>query len=1022
VKIKISTPKRAIHLWIVIALVSSLFSIVTTSAQATPLPTTVNCDGGGTFSISGTEVTETSTDSNNSSTCAGAVVIPDGVTSIGYTAFSGSPATSLVLPDSVTEIGTGAFQFMTNLTEIDFGNGVETIGDYAFWGNTAITSITIPNSVVSIGEQAFKDNKSLTSLTLNTGLETIGNGAFEGCKSLNTLQIPNSVTSIGQSPFSGASSLASVNVPDGVTSIDGNFTSGARSLQSIHIGSGLTTMSESMFYYLKKLREITVSVNNGAYSADSGGVLFNKDKSRLIQYPQGKTSTAYVIPSSVTVVRAYAFENVANLVSIEIPESVTALGESPFYGALSLQAVNVSETNLNYNSDSGSGVLLDKLKTTVILYPPARPNPTYEIPSTVTTLQDDAFANLSRLRTLRIPASVTSLTTLPFVFQSASSLRAFVVDDGNPNFASIDGVLTDNLREQLIRYPISKLGSSYTFPVSIEGIQGYAFARAKNLTSLVIPNTVTSIAEGSFSAMPALTSVTIGDGVLRIETHTFQNSLALESVSIGNSVTTIDQLAFQGLTSLTSVSIGNSVQTIGIQAFAGTSLNNLVIPDNVQSISSYAFQTIPTLTSVSIGSGVTSIGDGAFRYNQLLRTVILRSCDSVIQNLNVSDIFSNSPNVQFVYSGSVNPCTLSGGITTNSEVTPSGILSIPEIRFPNTPYGSSSTKTVTIRNSGTAALGPINPIGLNSSFLQDFTYVTTCGNQSLAVNATCQITVTFTPVEENIFEYLTIGYLEWPGYPGGQPIKQTLIGSIPSANSIATYSVSSFAGDNGSVSQIGEGSITEGSNATITITPDSGYEIATVTVDSTSIALSSLTTVTGQTKSYTFLSVFEDHTVEATFRAITLSRPVTTSPSRVTGTVGAAITPVTLSLSGATSVETVTVTSGGLPAGLLLATNGQVTGTPAAAGTTSTRLTFTNTQNETATALVEFVFSLASASVVVAPTPIPYLRALTVPKMSLKDGKLLCTPGTYNSGFTLGGVIKEAPQRYSPRLTSPTTY
>jgi hypothetical protein len=164
--------------------------------------------------------------------------------------------------------------------------------------------------------------------------------------------------------------------------------------------------------------------------------------------------------------------------------------------------------------------------------------------------------------------------------------------------------------------------------------------------------------------------------------------------------------------------------------------------------------------------------------------------------------------------------------------------------------------------------------------------------------------------------------------------------------------------------------------------------------------------------------VISRYTLPGLFTAPSNPRPSTTSPSRITGTVGAAITPVTLSLSGATSVETVTVTSGGLPAGLLLATNGQVTGTPAAAGTTSTRLTFTNTQNETATALVEFVFSLASAAVVVAPTPIPYLRALTVPKMSLKDGKLLCTPGTYNAGYTLGGVV----QGSATALFSPTTF
>jgi uncharacterized delta-60 repeat protein len=145
-------------------------------------------------------------------------------------------------------------------------------------------------------------------------------------------------------------------------------------------------------------------------------------------------------------------------------------------------------------------------------------------------------------------------------------------------------------------------------------------------------------------------------------------------------------------------------------------------------------------------------------------------------------------------------------------------------------------------------------------------------------------------------------------------------------------------------------------------------------------------------------------------------RPSTTSPSRVTGTVGTSLgNSVTLSLGGATSSETVTVTSGyALPAGLSLATNGRVTGTPSAAGTTSTRLTFTNTQSETATALIEFVIAPAY----IPPSPVAYVRALTTPQIQLSSGKLLCAPGTYNAGYALEGVIMGS----STVLFSPTSF
>jgi len=151
------------------------------------------------------------------SSCAGAVVIPAGVTSFATNAFvsfgSGAAITSITIPASVTSIGQTAFYNTPLLTAVTFeaGSLLTSIGDTAFSRTTALTSITIPASVTSIGPNAFLSS-GLTSITIPAGslLTSIGDLAFFGVSSLTTITIPAGVTSIGLLAFSGATSLASV--------------------------------------------------------------------------------------------------------------------------------------------------------------------------------------------------------------------------------------------------------------------------------------------------------------------------------------------------------------------------------------------------------------------------------------------------------------------------------------------------------------------------------------------------------------------------------------------------------------------------------------------------------------------------------------------------------------------------------------------------------------------------------------------------------------------------------------------
>ena len=153
--------------------------------------------------------------------------IPEGVTSIGFSAFrSCRSLTSITIPERVTSIGSGAFSYCSNLASIAIPEGVTSIGISAFEDCSSLTSITIPERVTSIGSGTFQNCSSLVSIKIPEGVTSIGYSAFSGCSSLTSITIPDGVTSIGRSAFHGCSNLTEITIPEGVTSIGNSAFSG----------------------------------------------------------------------------------------------------------------------------------------------------------------------------------------------------------------------------------------------------------------------------------------------------------------------------------------------------------------------------------------------------------------------------------------------------------------------------------------------------------------------------------------------------------------------------------------------------------------------------------------------------------------------------------------------------------------------------------------------------------------------------------------------------------------------------
>lgn len=264
----------------------------------------------------------------------------------------------------MTSIKAWAFEGCSSLSSVTISNSVRAINRGTFHGCSALVSVTIPSSVISILEEAFFQCSSLSSVTISNSVKTIGTCAFASCSSLLSVNIPSSVTSIEGAAFSDCSSLSSVNIPNpssltsigsgafgrcsslfsitlpnSLEKIDHYSFSDCSSLSSIAIPYSVTGIGVRAFDGCSSMENIIVAPDNTAYTSVDG-VLFSKDMTTIVKYPEGRNGH-YAIPNSVTFIGRDAFSRSNNLTSITIPYSVKTIANSAFSCCSSLSSVTI---------------------------------------------------------------------------------------------------------------------------------------------------------------------------------------------------------------------------------------------------------------------------------------------------------------------------------------------------------------------------------------------------------------------------------------------------------------------------------------------------------------------------------------------------------------------------------------------------------------------------------------------------------------------------------------------------------
>lgn len=390
---------------------------------------------------------------SSNTSCQGTAVVPEGVVSVGNSAFYGGLISEIQLPTTLTSISDSAFSGATNLVSANLPNSITTIGANAFNG-TGLYSVQLLGPNMTLGDASFAQMRQLNTVEIGSGVTDIPNSAFYNnfSHSLTNLTLGNNLRTIGFASFVGAG-ISTLNIPSSVTEIGERAFENTTSLMSVNLGTNLQ------------------SIGPGAFQ-------------QSIPIPN---LTEVVIPDSVTEIGSASFYNRSSLTKVSIGQGILTLDPLIFLG-----------TNLD---DGDARVYYCGTNSIVQNYDfqPYVGGPTCAVPDAPTI----GSANVTGSNS----ANVSFTAPTMFGGASVTSYEITVWDESLTNIIRVQTFTTNlPMRGQTGSFAVTGLtkSSTYKFSVSAINLQG-------NSSQSFATNSITTTAGTTIPSEPTITQVTAGD-------------------------------------------------------------------------------------------------------------------------------------------------------------------------------------------------------------------------------------------------------------------------------------------------------------------------------------------------------------------------------------------------------------------------------------------------------------------------------------------------------------------------------
>lgn len=475
------------------------------------------------------------------------IVIEEGITSIGYKAFSECRnVTSVSIPSTVTAIKGGAFELCWYLTELKLPAGLKSIGDFAFTSCSDITELTLPDGLESIGKGVFS-SMGITELVIPESVTFIDDYALRYCTKLESVTLPSHMTEFPDQLLAYCDALTTVELPKGLTSLGYQCFYRSNGLKHITIPAGITAIDEYTFYGCSSLEEITfegtiTSVGNGAFESTALTSFPFTDAITEIGYrafAKSGLTGELVLPDGLTTIADEAFSECAGITSIDFPSALETIEFKAFNYCCGLDGtLNLPSTLKTIGYEA--------------FYCCCGIDGALNIPEGVTSIDYQAFGDCDSLTSVTFPSTVTEYGGAPLAF-------------------------CDSIEEVIL-------------PDNMTTLPDDMFAYLNSLTEIDLPDQLTSLGYSAFFCNEGLTSITIPAGVNTIADHSFYGCVNLREVIAEGTITVIGDGAFSDTWSLTDFEFESGLTYIDDFAFTRSALcGDIVIPEGVTYVGDYAF-------------------------------------------------------------------------------------------------------------------------------------------------------------------------------------------------------------------------------------------------------------------------------------------------------------------------------------------------------------------------------------------------------------------------------------------------